>query len=292
MAMSLSCQLILLGLALFFYDWDRDMKKLTGVIAFALLLTACDKPKIDASSDQSMKESIQKVRESLPADKKAQFDDAVKVVAFSQINMRELMQAGTSSGDVYETKIKSALEGKTGDEVINYAQTIRLEREKREKEQALQEIKELEAKQTSATQAAEKMKAFKVERSHFYFQKEDYGNDQPILDISVENGTDKAVARVFFKGVIASPGRSVPWFSDVFNYKISGGLEPGEKANWKLAPNRYSDWGKLKVPADAIFTVTVIGLEDADGKSIYGDAEFSERDADRLNQLRDKYLSK
>lgn len=69
MAMSLSCQLILLGLALF-YDWDRDMKKLTGVIAFALLLTACDKPKIDASSDQSMKESIQKVRESLPADKK------------------------------------------------------------------------------------------------------------------------------------------------------------------------------------------------------------------------------
>ncbi|MEM5574407.1 DUF6694 family lipoprotein [Salmonella enterica subsp. enterica serovar Typhi] len=90
------------------------MKKLTGVIAFALLLTACDKPKIDASSDQSMKESIQKVRESLPADKKAQFDDAVKVVAFSQINMRELMQAGTSSGDVYETKIKSALEGNLG----------------------------------------------------------------------------------------------------------------------------------------------------------------------------------
>lgn len=37
------------------------MKKLTGVIVLALLLTACDKPKIDASSDQSMKESIQKV---------------------------------------------------------------------------------------------------------------------------------------------------------------------------------------------------------------------------------------
>ena len=69
-------------------------------------------------------------------------------------------------------------------------------------------------------------------------------------------------------------------------------LEPGEKANWELAPNKYSDWGELKVPADAIFTVTVIGLEDADGKSTYGDAEFSERDADRLNQLRDKYLSK
>ncbi|MIT17577.1 hypothetical protein AWT18_24020, partial [Salmonella enterica] len=60
MATGLSCQIILLGLVLFVYDWDRDMKKLTGVIVLALLLTACDKPKIDASSDQSMKESIQK----------------------------------------------------------------------------------------------------------------------------------------------------------------------------------------------------------------------------------------
>lgn len=70
MATGLSYQLILLGLVLFIDDKDRDMKKLTGVIALALLLTACDKPKIDASSDQSMKESIQKVRDSLPAEKK------------------------------------------------------------------------------------------------------------------------------------------------------------------------------------------------------------------------------
>lgn len=268
------------------------MRKLTGVIALAFLLTACDKPKIDASSEQSMKESIQKVRESLPDDKKSQFDEAIKVVIFNQVNISEIMQGGASSRDVYEAKFKKALEGKTGDEVINYAESIQLERERREKEQALQEIKELEAKQSTSAQAAERMKTFKVERSRFYFQKEMYGTDQPILDISVENGTDKAVSRAYFKGVITSPGRNVPWITDIFSYQISGGLEPGEKANWKLAPNLFSEWGQLKVPADAVFTVTVTDLEDANGKSIYGNAGFSEQDADRLKQLKAKYLAK
>ncbi|MCF3429440.1 DUF6694 family lipoprotein [Escherichia coli] len=59
------------------------MKKLTGVIAFALLLTACDKPKIDASSDQSMKAFYQKVRQSLPVLQNAKIEYAVKVIALS-----------------------------------------------------------------------------------------------------------------------------------------------------------------------------------------------------------------
>lgn len=268
------------------------MRKLTAVIALALLLTACDKPKIDASSDHSLKESIQKVRESLPDDKKARFDDALKVVAFSQLSMSELMQIGATSGTIYEAKINAALEGKTGDDIINYAQNIRLEREKKEREQALQEIKVLEAKQSEAAQSAEKLKAFKVERSRFYFYKEKYVSDQPILDISVENGTGKTVAKAFFKGVIASPGRSVPWYTDTFNYQISGGLEPGEKANWKLAPNKFSDWGKLQVPADAVFTVTVTDLEDADGNSIYGDAGLYEPITNKLQELKEKYRLK
>ncbi|MFH2349653.1 DUF6694 family lipoprotein [Enterobacter hormaechei] len=268
------------------------MRKLAGVIALSLLLSACDKPKIDTSSDQSTKESIQKVRESLPDDKKSQFDEAVKVVALSQIDMRELMKAGASSGDVYEGKIKTALEGKTGEEVITYAETIRLEREKKEKEQAIQEIKELEAKQSASVEAADKLKAFKVERSRFYLEKQNYGPDQPVLDISVENGTDKSVARAFFKGVISSPGRSVPWYTDTFNYEIPGGLEPGEKAHWKLEPNMFSDWANVNAPDDAIFTVTVTELRDVDGKSIFGTTEFSEQDAERLKKLKEKYLSK
>lgn len=121
------------------------MKKLIGVTMLAFLLSACDKPKIDASTDESMKESIQKIRETLPQEKQPQFDDALKVVAFSQVSMRDLMQAGvTKDADFVQNKMKTALAGKTGDEVISYAETIKLERQEREKEQALQEITELE----------------------------------------------------------------------------------------------------------------------------------------------------
>lgn len=82
----------------------------------------------------------------------------------------------------------------------------------------------------------------------------------------------------------------MPWYSDTFNYQISGGLEPGEKADWNLAPNSYSDWGKVEAPADAVFTVTVIRIDDAQGKPIFGDTEFTERDANRLAELKRRYL--
>lgn len=266
------------------------MKKLIGVTMLAFLLSACDKPKIDASTDESMKESIQKIRETLPQEKQPQFDDALKVVAFSQVSMRDLMQAGvTKDADFVQNRMKTALAGKTGDEVISYAETIKLERQEREKEQALQEITELENRKKTSAESVEQLKAFKVTSSRFYFQKEKYGSDQPIIALSVENATPKAVSRAHFKGVIASPDRSVPWFSDSFNYEIAGGLEPGEKADWALAPNRFSDWGKLKLPADAVFTVTVVGVDDANGKPIFGNAEFTKRDAVRLDGLKKKY---
>ncbi|WP_241644984.1 hypothetical protein [Rosenbergiella metrosideri] len=107
--------------------------------------------------------------------------------------------------------------------------------------------------------------------------------------MSVENGTNKAIARAYFKGVIASPGREVPWLTDTFNYQISGGLEPGEKAEWNLAPNIFSDWGKVNAPSDAVFTVTVIRVDDAQGNPVFGDAEFSERDAKRLAEFQAEY---
>jgi hypothetical protein len=105
----------------------------------------------------------------------------------------------------------------------------------------------------------------------------------------VRNGTDKAVARAYFEGTIASPDRSVPWHKDTFNYSISGGLEPGEQATWNLAPNMFSDWGKIDAPSDAVFTVTVERLDGADGEPIYSTTEFGEYERERLEQLKKEY---
>src|SRR5690606_7385032 len=104
-----------------------------------------------------------------------------------------------------------------------------------------------------------------------------------------KNGTEHAVARAYFEGTIATPGRSVPWLTETFNYSIPGGLESGEEANWALAPNMFSEWGTVDAPDDAVFTVTVYRLDGADGEPLLTTDGFSERNAKRLAELQEKY---
>ncbi|EAA8947755.1 hypothetical protein B6440_24985 [Salmonella enterica] len=263
------------------------MKKFLAISVLAMVLAGCDQPTIDTTSDVSMKESIAKVRESLPENKKAEFDNAIKVTVFSNIDFADLMKSGLSGNkDEINKKILGPLSGKTGDEVISYANQIVADREMKQKEQALQEIKELEERKDEAAKAEEELKKFEIIKSRFSMEQKDYGRDQPIITLVVKNNTDKPVSRAYFHGVISSKGRAVPWLEKDFNYEISGGIEPGEKTEWNLAPNMFSEWGKVDAPADAIFTVTVMRLDGADKKPIYDATTFSAEDQERLETLK------
>jgi len=186
-------------------------------------------------------------------------------------------------------KMKASVHGKTGNQIIAEAVRIKLERERKQQEQAIQEIKELEKKKTEFVGAREKLKNFKITRSRFYKRKDELTGMQLIIELSVENGTGKPISRAYFKGTLSSPKRSVPWHVDTFNYSISGGLEPGEKAKWSLAPNKFSDWGKVDAPKDAVFTVTVERLDGPEGKVLFAADQFSKRDEERLSELKEKY---
>ena len=267
------------------------MKNIRYIFVVLLLLASagCSKPTIDASSDEAMKTSSQKVRESLPESKRAEFDEAIQLLAFSQIDMKDLISEGAIGAGGIEGKMRSALNGKTADQVIAEAARIKAERKAREREQALAEIKELEKKRKAAELAREELKQFQVLRSRFYMQEREYMGKQPTIELSVKNGTSSAVSRAYFEGTIASPNRSVPWHQDTFNYSISGGLEPGEEAKWILAPNMFSGWGKVDAPADAVFTVTVEKLDGPDGETLYSTRDFGEREMKRLAELKSKY---
>lgn len=135
------------------------MKKIFGVLLLSCLLAGCDKPKIDSSTDDAMKSSIAKVRESLPENKREEFDSALKVVAFSNINMSDLMRASSDSDkEDIGKKMREPLSGKTGEEVISYAQQVTAERELKQKEQAIQEIKELEQKKLTPRRPEKNLK--------------------------------------------------------------------------------------------------------------------------------------
>ena len=57
-------------------------------------------------------------------------------------------------------------------------------------------------------------------------------------------------------------------------------LEPGESADWNLAPNMFSDWGKVEELDDMVFTVTTTRLDGADGEALFVD-NFGERRGSR-----------
>lgn len=263
--------------------------RVLGVAMVFTILAGCNDPKIDASSDETMKTSVEKVRESLPDKKRKDFDEAIQVLAFSQIDLKDIFAEGAAGAGNLEGKVRQSLDGKTGEQVIAEAERVRTERKERELQQALEEIRELEAKRTKSESAREQLKKFQVIRSRFYMREQEYRGEQPIIELTVKNGTDKAVSRAYFEGTLASPDRSVPWHQDSFNYSISGGLEPGEEASWSLAPNMFSDWGRIDSPDDAVFTVTVEQLDGADGKPLYSTREFGQRERERLGKLKKKY---
>jgi len=115
--------------------------KLFVLLFVAIFLVGCSKPTVDASSDESMKTSIAKVRESLPAEKRTQFDEALQLMAFSKIDLKSIFTEGAAGVGNLEGKMKDAVHGKTGEQIIAEATQIKLERERQQKEQALQEIK-------------------------------------------------------------------------------------------------------------------------------------------------------
>jgi len=243
-----------------------------------------------------MKVSIAQVRESLANDRRVEFDEALKVLIASNVNMRHMFATAlageptqqVAAGNIIDG-VKSSISGKTGAEVIAYANEVRREREERAKEQAFAEIKELQAKKVAADKAKTELANFVVLRSRFYKQQQRYGGDKPIIELSVRNDTSHPVSRAYFQGILASPNRAVPWLKETFNYKISGGLEPGEEATWSLAPNQFGDWGRVNAPADAVLTVTVIRIDGADEKALFSSDDFRERDAERLDLLLKQY---
>lgn len=263
-------------------------KSILASLFVATVLVGCSDPKIDTSSDSALKSSVSQVRNSLPEDQRPAFDESLKVLAFSQINMKDVLAAGATEGALLQPKIMGALEGKTAKEVISEADRIKSERQAKEREQALAEIGELETKKLEAEKAGSELKNIEVLRSRFYVSKSQF-MDEPIIELTVRNDTQVPISRIYFDAVLASPGRSVPWVKDDFNYSISGGLEPGEEQTWRLAPNSFSVWGKKDYPSDSVLTVTVIRADGADGEPIAQTIGFGEKEAARLADLKSKF---
>src|ERR1700747_2789728 len=105
----------------------RMKRRLSAVLVIALLSVGCGKPRIDASSSESLKRSLQKVRDSLPARRRAEFDGALGKIYSSQVSFDTLAR-GFAGITAIGANVQLALDGKTADEIIVYAEKLKKER--------------------------------------------------------------------------------------------------------------------------------------------------------------------
>lgn len=170
------------------------------------------------------------------------------------------------------------------EQAVNEVEQLRARLAAEEREHAVEEIEQLREK--LAAEKQDMLARFVVQRCRFRRTDTGFigGN---VIELSVHNGTDRAVSRAYFHAVLLTPGREMPWVDEDFNYQIAGGLEPGESATWSLGPNMFGAWRNAPSDrGDLILIVRPVGLDGADGSSLTGD-RFTERDAERLRALLD-----
>jgi hypothetical protein len=257
-------------------------------ILLCLLIISCQK-KIDSSNEESMRNSIKEINESLEEDKKEEFQESMKLMMFNGLEISDLMKDGGAekTGEDFKTRI----DGMTADDVIEQGHKVKAEIERKKKEQAKTEVLVLYTARENAENDKKMLSKFEVIKSQFYVRKKGtyYITKEPIIELTVKNGTDKAISRAYFTGTLVSPERTIPWIKDDFNYEISGGLESGEVVTWYLAPNMFSDWGEVDVPKDAILNTEVTQLDGPNGDALYSINNFGETEQKRLEELLKSY---
>jgi hypothetical protein len=258
--------------------------------ATALLLSDCTEeqgpPKYDTTSNQTILETSVAVRNSIPGSQQAEYDEALKVVVLENANLEDMFQVTGES--VSHPVLIKRVHGMTGQEIIEEAKRIKLQKARAILLAKAALYNQLQQKQVDAELAAEQLANFRILATEYIPSTDDLLSHSAVA-ISVANNLEQAVSRVYFEVTISSKDREAPWISDTIQYKIPGGLEPGEKADWRLNVPFHGDG---KAPADADIYLVVTQVDDAAGEAIHSTTHFTANDKATLAELQQTLLVK
>ncbi|SNY96541.1 DUF6694 family lipoprotein [Halomonas sp. hl-4] len=254
-----------------------------------IMLAGCSEPKIDTSSMPAAVVSVEKVRESLPTYKRDEFDQALTIMAMSSFSGIDILNPRPMNAAEIAESANAYMHGLTGDEAIEKANEMLRNRRARERNQALAILSRLEEKQANAKHDRQQRERITIDSADFYMSTSPYGALEPIIELEVTNGPDERIVELSLRGVVTSPNHEAPWVDESFYYVIPDGLEPGESAKWSLAPNRFGPWGNQDIPDNAELAITIESVHGDDGNALWDSAPLSERQRERLDELRDEY---
>lgn len=266
-----------------------SLLRLPALSLTMLVIAGCSDPKIDTSSMPAAVVSVEKVRDSLPTYKRDEFDTALKIIAMSSFSDIDLFNPQRMNAAEIAESANAYMHGLTGDEIIERADEMLRQRRAREREQALQTLNRLEAKQASAQRAQENLAQVSIDSARYYLSTSPYGALEPVIELTVTNRSEQAISELMLHGLLESPERDITWVDETFYYVISGGLAPGETDTWSLAPNRFGPWGNEQIPTGVELSLTLSGVNDADGKPLWNAPPLTESESARLESLRAEY---
>lgn len=234
-----------------------------------ILLTGCAPDKLDTSSEDATKASLEKITSSLSTEQKSIFQTAI------QAAIVEAAFSGKSAG--LNTAL-SQYNGKTGDEIIVEYQKVqvaltaeRAAKQAKRKADLEKKIMELKAQQLNRMQVLSKLKLVKLEDAKIEKQEMGFMSEYRFI-ATVSNGSDITLTRVDFNFRITSPGREVPWNKDDGIFFIDGGLQPGEVRKESSSGDGMSGFilagNAMNEHPEAILEWTVIDAYGVDEKSI------------------------
>ncbi len=262
------------------------MKKiLLLLLTTTFFLSACAK-KIDGTNMESLEASAEEIEKSLDSEKQKEFKEAMKLIGST--TLAELTEKGDEKS-IFST-IRKKVDGKTADEIIAEGKKLKKEKREKEKDKAKEEVEKLYQAKENLAESKKKLAQFKISDAYLFTTTDELGIiKEPAIEMTVKNGTDKAISKGAFLGTITSPDRSVPWIKETFVYDISGGIEQGETATWTLKLGMFNNWGNVNAPSDATLKVEATRLYGANGELLYSAEAFSQYEQKRLDELLKTY---
>lgn len=240
------------------------------ILAGSLMLSSCEQ-RIDGTSDESFKASLEKIYENLSEEEAEEFTASYFMIGFSY--------------GVEEARKK--LDGLTVSEVNELAKSLKLNREKKEQEEAKRRCDEEAAQRYEEIfELRERIQVLKQQEKEnarynslldkivltgasFRREKSRYSSmTDPVVSFTIHNKTDISISRVRIHAKLMSEGRKVAWMEEDIYHSFRGGLEPGETQTLNLDMNSLTAWGSLKNRDDYQLILTPKGIWDENDEEI------------------------
>ena len=261
------------------------------------LLSGCGgEPTFDASDSKAAEESLIAIMDSLPEDQQEELNFALAahgmtgaakgdcqpdidpMCVFAHLdgmNAEEIMESAGGVGDAMVEMLGSSLEAG-----MREARESTQSRQRQRDDARLADLKE---RKEAAQEASDILRRIEIEDASFSVRESRF-MDEAVIELTFTNTLDKAIAKVYMNGIYQTPGRSVPWLENTFNYQIPGGVEPGETVHWNLSPNTMSAWSRQEEIDGARLRIEVEKVVFADGSEIDATV-FRDQHRERLEEL-------